>query len=130
MIEPCTLSMFVKNNASLLSATLILMLMDVVTGLLKAFYTKSFASSVMRDGLYHKAGFIMMIALAIICEVFIEGAQLSVQFTIPTCGVVCVYIMLCEFASVVENLSQINPHLAKLTSKYLVKVPEPNQEEE
>ena len=38
-------------------------LADIVTGLLKAFYTKSFKSSVMRQGLFHKLGELLAVGI-------------------------------------------------------------------
>lgn len=45
-------------------------LADIITGLLKAFYTKSFKSSVMRQGLFHKLGELIAIGV-------LYGAQIA-----------------------------------------------------
>lgn len=82
---------------------------DLVSGLIKAFKDKSYNSSVMREGLYHKCGSIMIIALAVL----IDYAQkfLDLGFTLPITISVCVYIVLMEIGSIVENVGTINPEL-------------------
>ena len=84
-------------------------LMDFITGLLKAFKTKQFDSSVMRQGLFHKAGSILVVmfgALVDYAQVYIDlGVSLPVATTI------CIYICLMEIGSIIENVCVINPRI-------------------
>lgn len=114
--------LFLNNNANILMASCVLMLLDVVTGLFKAFYTHSYDSSKMREGLFHKMGFVFLIILSAFFEVFINAGHITVDFTFPACSIICAYVLLCEFTSIVENISTVNPTIAKLTCKYLAQV--------
>lgn len=82
-------------------------LLDFATGLVKAFKEKNFTSSVMREGLFHKAGSILCVTLGIL----VDYAQLYIDLgvNIPVASAICVYISLMECGSIIENLGQINP---------------------
>lgn len=83
------------------------MAMDIVSGLLKAFKEKSYTSSIMREGLYHKCGFILCILLGYMVEYAQVYFDLGV--TIPVASAVCTYIILNECGSIIENIGAINP---------------------
>lgn len=99
------------------------MLLDIVTGLVKAFKEKDYNSSIMREGLWHKCAYI----LCIVFIVTVDYAQMYMDlgFDIPLIESVCTYIALNEFGSIIENLAMINPKLLpeKLKS-YFGKLPE------
>lgn len=83
--------------------------LDLLTGLLKAFKEKSYDSTVMREGLYHKAG-------SVICVVFgflVDYAQCFVDLgvTVPVATTICVYIIAMECGSIIENVCKINPEI-------------------
>ena len=82
-------------------------LLDLITGIVKAFKEKSFTSSIMREGLFHKCG-------SIICIVFgalVDYAQcyIDIGITIPVATAICGYICLMEIGSIIENIGTINP---------------------
>lgn len=83
---------------------------DIVSGLLAAIATKSIASTKMRNGLWHKSAYILVIALAGLIE---WGASKGVFFGIdvPVLAATCVYIGLTEITSIIENIAIINPEL-------------------
>ena len=84
-------------------------LLDLITGLIKAFKEKSYSSTVMREGLYHKGGSIICIVLATLID---YGQHfLDFGFSVPLTIPICVYICLMEIGSIVENVSTINPEL-------------------
>lgn len=87
----------------------VMIVLDYVTGLVKAAKNHDISSTRMREGLYHKAAFVLTMFLA---EV-IEHAQrvIDLGFTVPVVIPAAVYITLTETASIVENLAQINPEL-------------------
>ena len=47
----------------------VFILLDIVSGLLKSWYLKDFKSSVMRSGLFHKVGEIMVLGLLYLSEI-------------------------------------------------------------
>lgn len=93
-----------------LCVTGVMIVMDYLTGLAKAVHAKDLSSEQMREGLWHKSAYILVILLA---EV-IEHAQawLDLGFDVPLVIPACVYIILTETASIIENIGQLNPSLA------------------
>ena len=94
-------------------------LFDILTGLLKAWHNKNIDSTILRQGLFNKLSEIVAVAFSAFLEFGTEKIQLGID--IPVVTVVTSYICLMEFVSVIENLCEINPHLAKLFGKYLQK---------
>ena len=99
----------------ILVVVLVFILLDVVTGIIKAVMTKGLNSTVMRDGLFHKSAFLLAIAFAYACKYGM--LYLDLGFSMPIVGAVCVYICLTETVSILENLGSINPELAN--SKFM-----------
>lgn len=89
--------------------TAILVVLDYITGLMKAFATRTVSSSKLRSGLYHKAGYAIVITLAFL----LEHAQqyVNLGFTVPLIAPVCLYIIFAEVVSVLENAVVLNPEL-------------------
>lgn len=99
------------NHTEIITITLtaILITLDYITGIIKALATRSMSSSKMRAGLYHKAGYVVVIALAFLLE---HGQQfVNLGFTVPLIAPVCLYIILAEVVSVLENAVALNPEL-------------------
>lgn len=95
-------------------------LADIVTGILQAVYHGDLNSTKLRQGLFHKLSEI----LAIIMSVGLEYACKYIDFgvDIPLLKVVAIYICMMELVSVIENLCELNPNLAKLFKPYLEKL--------
>lgn len=83
--------------------------LDFVTGLIKAISSGAFKSSMMREGLFHKAGELLCIALGILIQYAEQYLQLGVN--IPVAAAICTYIVLMEIGSAIENIGTINPDL-------------------
>lgn len=100
-----------KPESIIIGLTAILIVLDYATGLLKAFATHTVSSSKMRAGLYHKAGYVVVIALAFL----LEHAQqyVTLGFKMPLIAPVCIYISLAEVVSVLENAVALNPDLMR-----------------
>lgn len=94
----------------LICVTAVAMLLDVLTGLAKGAATVGIDSTKMREGLWHKAGFVGLVALAYVLQIAQGFAELGVE--IPTVGAVCVFIVLTEAVSILENLCELNPAIA------------------
>lgn len=92
-----------------LSIVGILIVLDWVSGLAKAAKAKDLQSEKMRQGLWHKTGYLLVIALA---EVLDHGQiYMDLGIAIPVLTPVCVYISVTEISSILENASALNPEL-------------------
>lgn len=101
--------------------------LDIITGLLKAVYKKDLESECIRKGLIHKIGEILAVAVAFLIE-YSQTVILSINFDIPIVKGVCIYIILMEILSVLENICVISPQLRKVFSPYLKKLREKENE--
>ena len=84
-------------------------LLDLVTGLIKAFKEKNYSSTIMRQGLYHKSGSILCILFGVLVDY--SQAYLDLGINIPITLSVCAYICLMEIGSIIENVCAINPEI-------------------
>lgn len=115
-------------------AAVVLMLFDIATGFIGAVKAGEVTSSKMRNGLWHKAGFCLLIILAWFYEVaaaWIDFEVASVGLNVavpdlPAVGVICVYIILTEVVSIVENISELNPKIAELPVIDRLKIHDPD----
>lgn len=98
----------------------IFILFDFATGLLNAIYQGNVDSTILRKGLFHKLSELLAVAGSGLFEYCAEYINLG--FEIPVLEAVAGYICLMEFISVCENLSKMNPGLAKLFDPYLAKL--------
>lgn len=83
-----------------------MIVIDFITGILKAFMTKSFNSSIMREGLINKAILVILIGTSVLLDYCQSFANLGV--TIPLTFSTCVYIIMMELGSMIENVGKIN----------------------
>ena len=83
--------------------------LDFLTGLVKAFATSSFTSTKMREGLFHKVGLILCMILGGLVD-FAQG-HLELGVSVPVAAAICVYICLMEITSIIENVCKLNPQL-------------------
>lgn len=93
-------------------------LLDMLTGIVKALKKKEFTSTIMREGLFHKCGSLLCIVFAVLVDYAQTYVDLGV--TIPVAMTVCGYIVLMEAGSIIENVSTINPEIipSKLTALF------------
>ena len=80
--------------------------LDFITGIVYALSKKQFKSSVMREGLWHKLASIIGIVIGIGLDYAQSIADLG--FSIPAMNSICVYIILMECGSIIENIGKIN----------------------
>lgn len=90
-------------------------LLDIITGLIKAFYTKSFSSSVMRQGLFHKLG--ELLAMGILYGAQIAFPLIGVEAQLPLFPAGVGYCTLMELGSILENLRAFTPGLDHILGK-------------
>lgn len=84
-------------------------LLDFITGIIKAFKEKSYNSSIMREGLYHKTGSGLVMCFGWLVDYAQGFVDLGME--IPVAGALCTYIVLMEIGSIIENVCVINPEI-------------------
>ena len=89
---------------------------DLLTGLLAALKNKQFRSSVMREGLFHKAGEIATLGLAIMCDKF--APFVHIELPVDLVVVVASYLSLMEIGSIIENIRKLSPAAADILGKF------------
>ena len=92
--------------------------LDFVTGLVKAFSAGNFKSCYMRMGLFHKVGEILCIALGILIE--FANRYMDLGLNIPVAGIICTYVILMEIGSAIENIGAISPDLVPSKLRNLI----------
>lgn len=97
-------------NMPLICITLLFILMDVVTGFAQACENHCVDSTILKEGLWHKCGFMFAIMFGILCEYAMGIVELG--FTLPVSTAVCSYIILTEITSILENLGKLSPELS------------------
>ena len=82
---------------------------DLITGIIGAVKNKDLESGKMRDGIFKKVGFIICYVLAILLDNF--GGVVGIQIGIKLLPIICVYVIMTEVVSIIENINRINPDL-------------------
>lgn len=83
--------------------------LDFLTGIVKAFATNSFTSTKMREGLFHKVALILCMILGGLVD-YAQG-HMDLGVAVPVAAAICVYICLMETTSIIENVCRINPQI-------------------
>lgn len=91
----------------ILKALVALVVLDYVTGILKAIYTKTLSSAVGFKGLIRKTLIFIVVATAVIVESVVGN-------TVPLREIVIIFFMCNEGISLLENVSQFIPIPDKL----------------
>ena len=100
---------------NLIIVTTLFITMDVVVGLVKAISKATFKSLKMREGLFHKLGEILCVVFGIACE--ISFPLVGINIKLPIVSTICIYIVLMETGSIVENLVVISPNIKNVVVK-------------
>lgn len=109
-------------NVYAISAVLVFIGMDVVSGVVKAFSTTGFDSSVMRQGFYHKLGEVFAVGLLAAADFYLPIVGVNVDVCFSAIG--CAYFVLMEIGSIIENIGTINPELVGPLTKIFAKLKE------
>ena len=104
---------FTKESYEIL-LPLVLIILDVLTGLIKAWVNNSLSSKKMREGLGHKAGEIVIIIIGFLCNLCLglHGIYL----------LAVVYICLMETLSVLENVTELGFPIPKIVKEKINKI--------
>ena len=84
--------------------------LDIVTGISQAVYNRTMDSKALRNGMFHKLGYIFAIVLALVLEWSCRYLELGFdcKILIP----LVIYIVITEAVSVLENILRLNPDLS------------------
>lgn len=88
----------------------VMMVADVVVGFIVAAVNEELSSTKMRKGLLHKALMLVLIFVCLAIEIGISHT-VALPYDVPTCEVVCGYIVIMELISVLENIANGYPEL-------------------
>lgn len=89
---------------------------DIATGMLKAWHDRDVQSKILREGLFHKIAFLLVICMAQGME-YASGLLPQIELNLPVAGTVCAYIIMTEVVSIAENLKAINPDIGGITNR-------------
>lgn len=87
--------------------------LDVISGMAAAYARHEVESPKLRQGLWHKVGYVVVL----FCSIIIEWAMnngMDLGFSLPLVMPICVWISLMEVVSTLENAAKINPELANI----------------
>ena len=89
----------------------LMMCADVLTGYVAAVKNNEDTITAMRKGLLHKVLTLILIAACLAIEIALTH-MVVLPYDIPTCEVVCGYVVVMELASVLENIGKGYPDFA------------------
>lgn len=102
-----------ENERMAIVCMLLFIVLDLVSGVAAAYARKEVESPKLRQGLWHKMGYVFVL----FCSIIIEWAMnngMDLGFSLPLVVPICVWISLMEIVSILENASKINPDLANI----------------
>ena len=99
----------VRIAGELAGVTVTLMLIDVISGYVGAWVTKTVSSSRMREGLAHKGMLILLMLMAGLIDWVQQQGLADLGFKIPLLPAACIYIIWMEINSALENTGEIFP---------------------
>ena len=89
----------------------VMMCADVVVGFIQAAINNRLSSTKMRQGLLHKVLILILIFVCLAIEIGISHT-VKLPYDIPTCEVVCGYVIVMELISILENIARGYPEFA------------------
>ena len=109
--------LWTKEETWLSIAVLIFIITDYITGVINAALKNNISSQRMREGLGHKATYIILLS---VCYT-IDAIQLNTELNLPTklFPIVSYGILLIELTSIIENICEINPELKQANFMYI-----------
>lgn len=103
----------VRIAGELAGVTVTMMLIDVVSGYVGAWVTKTVSSSRMREGLAHKGMLILLMLMAGLIDWVQQQGLADLGFKVPLLEAACIYIIWMEINSALENAGEIFPWFRK-----------------
>ena len=102
-----------ENEKFAIICMLLFIILDVISGVAAAYARHEVESPKLRQGLWHKSGYIFVL----FCSIIVEWAMshgMDLGFNLPLVVPICVWISLMEIVSTLENAAKINPDLSKI----------------
>lgn len=100
-------------TSALFFFTLAFIAFDVITGYAQAIANKDIQSDKMRKGFWHKLAIILALVLAGTIDVLMgTGIVLEIGISAPIFEAACIYVIVMELSSILENIKKMNPELA------------------
>ena len=90
--------------------TLLWIVLDIVSGTIKAIKLHELDSTKMREGIFNKIGYILCIAVGV--GIDYTMIYINIGYEIPILEGICIMIILTEIISIGENIVKLNPSLA------------------
>ena len=90
----------------------VLIVADWVFGLCNAIQHKTFSSTVMREGLYHKVAELGLLLVGVVIDGALVGG-FDFGYSAPVFTALCIYICGMEVGSLLEIFAAMNPSLEK-----------------
>lgn len=103
----------VRIAGELAGVTVTMMLIDVISGYVGAWVTKTVSSSRMREGLAHKGMLVLLMLMAGLIDWVQQQGLADLGFKIPLLEAACIYIIWMEINSALENAGEIFPWFRK-----------------
>ena len=104
---------------SILWALLVIMVLDCLTGVIKAIYTKTMSSEIGFKGLLKKITILIIVALSNVLQQ-ITGDNVAIR------EIVIMFYVANEGISVLENVAVINPRMPKAIKDILLQIRDSN----
>ena len=102
---------FTEPELWFIGLALVLSIFDILTGWIQAIVNRSFSSTKMREGLWHKMMLVLIICLAVVLQGFTTHIG-DTGWSAPLIYPVCAYIAVMEVASILENVKSAYPEIA------------------
>lgn len=112
------LSEFVMQNLTWFIVVFAFIILDIVSKLIVVFIYHDFSSKEFRSGLGHKFGYFIVLCAVAIIQVAMFDTAFELAVDVPVFSVVCGFIILLEFSSILENACYLNPKLDGFIGKY------------
>ena len=101
------------NERMAIVCMFLFIILDLISGVAAAYARREVESPKLREGLWHKTGYVFVL----FCSILIEWAMnegMDLGFSLPLVMPICVWISLMEVVSILENSAKINPELSNV----------------
>ena len=99
-----------STSAALCVTTLVVCIVDYITGIIRAVHQQELTSQTMKKGLLHK---LVYLCIVVVCACFDAlGVSESIGLPLDTISICTSAIILIELSSIMENACAVNPQLA------------------
>lgn len=104
-----------QNCNYIVISVIIAIIADFFTGFIAALKNKSFKSSIMREGLFHKIGEALTLTFAVAVDYM--SPMWGVVLPFKLLNVVGGYLIVMELGSIIENIRQLSPESGDILDK-------------